>query len=58
MIRRWTGVSSGVRGGVSSQGLSNHALIPFPSQAESQEQPRRAGMTGKLQQAEFSFSLL
>lgn len=54
MIRRWTGVSSGV----SSQGLSNHPLIRFRSQAESREQPRRADMTGKLRQAEFSFIML
>lgn len=54
MIRRWTGVSSGV----SSQGLSNHPLIRFRSQAESQEQPGRADMTGKLRQAEFSFIML
>lgn len=58
MIRRWTGVSGGVSGRIASQGLGNHALIPFPSQAESQEQPRRAGMTGKLRQAEFSNSML
>ena len=50
MIRRWTGVSS--------QGLSNHPLIGLRSQAESQEQPRRADMTGKLRQAEFSFIML